>query len=248
MVCEEREQIELADFVYAPSPMVEASFHDNSVPPEKTLSTSYGWDPQRFRGDQGTLPQNDGFTVVFVGLVCVRKGAHLLLDAWARAGVRGRLILAGPIDQEIEKHFADLLNRPDVVSPGFVKAIEPVFRLADVFAFPSLEEGGPLVTYEAMACGIPVLVSPMGAGRIVRHEQDGFVLEPYRSEAWEDTLRRLAADAELRRHLGKSARSRAAEFTWDRVGRQRAAVLLDRMAALGRDAPPRGNPVVGTCI
>ncbi len=229
MVREEREQLELADFVYAPSPMVEASFRENGVPPEKTLAVSYGWDPQRLRSPVRTLPEIDGLTVLFAGLICVRKGAHLLLDAWARSGVKGQLLLAGPMDDEIATRFADLLNRPDVVQLGFVKGIEGVFRSSDVFAFPTLEEGGPLVTYEAMACRVPVLVSPMGAGRVARHEKDGFVIDPYDRDGWVEALRRLAADRELRQHLGKTAQDRAAEFTWDQVGRRRAESLLEAL-------------------
>jgi glycosyltransferase involved in cell wall biosynthesis len=230
MVHEEREQFELADFAYAPSPMVEASFRENAVPAEKTLATSYAWDPDRLRGSAQTLPHVEGLTVLFVGQIGVRKGAHLLLDMWARSGIRGRLVLAGPMDQEIAEHFANLLNRPDVILTGFTRQIEGVFRSADLFALPTLEEGGPLVVYEAMACGIPVLVSPMGAGRIARNKRDGFVIDPYDREGWVDALRRLAADTDLRRHLGKTAQERAFEFTWDRVGRQRAELLLDGLA------------------
>jgi glycosyltransferase involved in cell wall biosynthesis len=229
MVREEREQFALADFTYAPSPMVEESFRENGVPPEKVLPTSYGWEPERLRNPARTLPEIDGLTVLFVGLLCVRKGAHLVLDAWAKAGVKGRLALAGPVAPEIPKLCADHLNRPDVVQLGYVKAIEGVFRSADVFAFPTLEEGGPLVTYEAMACRVPVLVSPMGAGRVARHERDGFVIDPYDTDAWVEALRRFAADRDLRAHLGKTAQDRAAEFTWDRVGRQRADLLLSAL-------------------
>jgi len=229
MVREERDQLELADFAYAPSPMVEASFLENGVPREKTLATSYGWDPQRLFRGADMLPEIEGLTVLFVGLICVRKGAHLLLDAWARSGVKGRLVLAGPMDDEIARYCPDLLNRPDVVLLGFVKGIQGVFHSADVFAFPTLEEGGPLVTYEAMVCRVPVLVSPMGAGRVARHEQDGFVVDPYDRDAWVDSLRRLAADRALREHLGKTAQDRAVEFTWDRVGQKRTDLLLQAL-------------------
>jgi glycosyltransferase involved in cell wall biosynthesis len=230
MVTEEREQFELCDYAFAPSPRVEESFRENGVPEAKILGCSYGWDPDRLQGTTRALPESDGLTVLFVGLQCVRKGIHLLFDAWARSGVKGRLVLAGPEAEEITTLCADHLNRPDVVRLGYVRGIEAVFRSADVFAFPTLEEGGPLVTYEAMACNLPVLVSPMGAGRIARHEQDGFVVDPYNRDGWIDALRRLAAEKDLRAALGQSARKRAEEFTWARAGSHRRRILWEALA------------------
>ena len=139
-------------------------------------------------------------------------------------------MIAGQIQPEIASCRADCLNRPDVVCLGHVADVGAVYRSADVFAFPSLEEAGPLVSYEAMACGLPMLVSPMGAGAVVRHQQDGYVLDPYHGQEWIDALRRLAADADLRRQFGEAAARRAEQFTWDRVGRARRELLLETFA------------------
>ena len=113
---------------------------------------------------------------------------------------------------------------------GYVRNVPAVFRSADVFAFPTLEEGSALVVYEAMASGLPGLYSPMGAGMVARHEQDGYVMDPYDEEAWVAALRRLAGDRELRQRLGKSAQERAQEFTWPKVGRQRSELWLKAFA------------------
>ncbi len=234
MVQQERAELELADFVFSPSPRVAQSLEENGVPTAKILPTSYGWDPGRLQGTSPTLPAVDGLTVLFVGTLCVRKGVHLLLEAWARSGIQGRLVFAGEPDQDITTLCADLLSRPDIVRLGYIPAIEGVFRSADVFAFPTLEEGGPLVTYEALACGLPTLLSPMGAGAIARHEQDGFVLDPYDREAWIEALGRLARDRKLREVMGNSARTHAVDFTWDKVGKRRRELLLAALRKSGR--------------
>ena len=232
----ERAELALCDFVFSPSPLVERSLEAEGVPAGKILPCSYGWDPQRFATGPGrALPSADGPTVLFVGRACVRKGAHLLLDAWTRAGIRGRLVFAGTIDADVAARCAPAFDRPDVVRLGHVRDLGPVYRSADVFAFPSLEEGGPLATYEAMGCGLPVLVSPMGAGRAVRDGLDGVVIDPHDAEAWAAALRRLAGDAELRRHLSAAA-ARAAEFVWPRVGAVRREALSAALAARSRAA------------
>lgn len=233
MVERERDEFAIADFAFAPSPLVEQSMLDNGVPESKILPCSYGWDPERLTGVSRALAPIEGLTVLFVGSVNIRKGAHLLIEAWIKSGVKGRLVFAGEPSLEITKLCAQQLTRPDINSLGWVWNVPEVFRSADVFAFPTLEEGGPLVTYEAMACRLPVIVSPMGAGRIARHNLDGFVIDPYDTDAWADAIRRLAQDKELRKSTGANARCRAEEFTWEKAGAVRRERLLAALAARG---------------
>ncbi len=229
-IAHERENLALSDYIFAPSPLVAQSLLDHGVPAAKVLTTSYGWDEARFHGDSKALEPIAGFTALFVGQVGVRKGAPLLLDYWAAAGVTGRLVLTGRMDANIAQRCADALNRADVVRPGHVQDIGGVYRSADAFVFPSLEEGSPLVVYEAMACGLPVLVSPMGGGGVVRDGVEGLVRDPHDREAWIAALQLLAKDADLRRTLGENARQRAAELTWRCVGARRAEMVLARLA------------------
>jgi len=240
-IAKEREELDLADYVFAPSPMVEQSLTENGISTNKIIDTSYGWDPRRLQGNDRLLPSAPGLTVLFVGSVSIRKGAHLLLEAWAKARIKGRLVLSGRIEAGLATKFSDLLDYPTVLRLGFVGVIGPLYRSADVFVFPSLEEGGPLVTYEALASGLPAVVSPMGAGRAVRDGQEGFVIEPHDVDAWVDTLRTLAASEELRRTMADAARARAKCFTWDLVAASRRESLLARFCG---HAPTLG----GECV
>lgn len=223
---ESRVIAELADNLFSPSPWVTRSLLEDGVPPDKILVSSYGWSSSRINTGNGPiLPPIDGLTILFVGRVCVRKGADLLLEAWARSGVRGRLVLAGRVEPLIAERCASLLNRDDVISLGHLTDVSSVYSSADVFAFPSLEEGSPLVSYEAMGSGLPSVLSPMGAGAVARDGLEAIVLEPYNTEAWAETFRRLEADEAFRRTLGENAKRRAAEFSWDLVGGRRMSLL-----------------------
>ena len=229
----ETEKLLLADFIFSPSPMVADSLREAGIDETKIIPTSYGWDPHRHTPREHV--RSDRFTVLFVGRLCIRKGVHLLLDLWKRAGIPGgRLVLAGFLEPELEKLCGENLRRSDVVLPGFVSDVAKLYAGADIFAFPSLEEGGPQVTYEAMACSLPVIVSPMGAGAAARDGQDGYVIDPCDSEVWVAALHTLAADAALRAQMGNTALNRAQEFVWETVGRQRLEALaraLDRRRA-----------------
>ena len=222
----ERAALKAADYIFGPNALVEASLLENDVPSSKILQASYGWDPARFSGSDRLLPPAEGLTAVFVGTICVRKGAHLLLDYWAQSGITGRLVLAGEMEPVIKEKSSDLLARDDVLSLGYVKDIGALYRSADIFVFPSLEEGGPLVTYEACGCGLPVVTTPMGAGRIVRDNFEGFVIDPYDRDGWVAAIRTLAENIELRRTMAKASAERAQSFVWSEVAARRRSQIL----------------------
>lgn len=232
----EQECLEAVDYVFCPNPMVEASLLENGLPASKLIAASYGWDPNRFRGSHRLLAPHDGITAVFVGSICVRKGCHLLLDYWARSNTRGRLVLAGTLEPLIKQQYSELLARNDVTVLDYVSDVGALYRSADIFVFPSLEEGGPQVTYEACGCGLPVITTPMGAGRIVRDGREGFVLDPYDSDGWIAAIRTLGVDHDRRRSMGAAAAERAQSFHWDTVALRRRQQVLDRLASTQADA------------
>ena len=227
----EKVELELADFVFCPSPEAIKAYQEAGVPDEKIIPTSYGWCPTRFPWIHKEKPPSEEFTVLFLGTVGVRKGVHLLLRAWERANIKGRLIIFGQIEPAIAETCRDLLARPDIVHRDFSLDYTSVYREADLFAFPSLEEGSPLVTYEAMAHGLPMLMSPMGAGGVVRDGIDGIVLPPYEEDAWVEALRKLADNPDLRKKYGESGRQRVQEFTWENVAARRAESMLEKLKA-----------------
>ena len=226
----EKEILEAMDYIFCPNPLVGPSLLENGVPAIKFLETTYGWDPARLSGDHKRLHSQDGIVAIFVGIICVRKGAHLLLDYWARSGVKGRLVLAGKIEPVIKEKGSSLLARNDVTVLDYVDDIGSVYRSADIFVFPSLEEGGPQVTYEACGCGLPVVTTDMGAGRIVRHQREGFVLDPYDASGWIAAIRALAEDLELRRKMSATAAESAKRFVWPVVAGQRREQIMDCLA------------------
>lgn len=228
---EERRKLALADFIFAPSPLVRQSLLDEGHPPEKILSSSYGWSPERFRAPSTPRAANAQTSFLFVGSVCIRKGAHLLLEAWEAAGAPGRLTLAGRLLQEVRQVAGKQLARPDVNARGHVSDVASAYADADVFVLPTLEEGSPLVVYEAMACGLPVLTTPMGAGEVVRDGVEGIVLDPYDGSAWVAALQRLAGDPQLRARLGAAGRERAQDYIWAKVAARRRSLLEQALAA-----------------
>lgn len=216
-ITEERRQMAQCDFVTAPNALVSKSLSDAGIPASKILQTSYGYNPVRLSKAIGIDRPSRSPVFAFVGLGHIRKGLDVLLEAWELAGVDGKLLIAGRIEDDIRADYTNVLSRADVRELGFIDDIASVYAAADVFVFPTHEEGGPQVIYEAAACGLASIVSPMGTGRVVRHEQECLVIDPLKVDDLATAITKLAADKQLRLEFGTNAARRAKEFTWSKV-------------------------------
>jgi glycosyltransferase involved in cell wall biosynthesis len=120
----------------------------------------------------------------------------------------------------------------DVVLVGTVPDDEmPVwYHAADAFAFPSVNEGFGLVVLEALAAGVPTVVTDLPVFREYLDLDDGrdaLVVEPGDDEALAEQLRRLATDPALRTSLIRAGHEVAARFTWSACAAQHRAVYSE---------------------
>ncbi len=218
----ETRSLELADFIFSPSPFVRDSYLARGVSPDRILDTSYGWDPSTFRPRRNTQKRDGRPVFLFMGTGSVRKGLPDLLEAWDAAQLDAELRIVGRIDQAVEDRYAQVLKSDNVKVLGFRSDLDRLFEDADVFTLPSIEEGSPLVTYLALAAGVPSLVSYAGAGGIVEDNVSGLVREPDDREAFVGALKQLAEDKELRARLAEGAATAAPKYTWKNVAERRS--------------------------
>lgn len=224
----ENAKFKIADFVYSCSPEVRKSLAVSGVPDEKILDTSYGLRPSDIlpSEDIADRKQHQTFTAIFVGSIGIRKGVHLLLEYWCKSNIKGQLKLVGNIDKEVKSIIEPYFEREDIEHVPFVSDLRDVYREADVFMLPTLEEGSPLVTYLALGAGLPCIVSPMGSGGLIEDKKEGFVLEHHDEAGWVNALQQLSADAKLRENFSMNAYKKAPEYLWSKVGNRRAQALL----------------------
>lgn len=226
-IAEEEEKYHYADAIFAPNRFVEAA-QAGSPLEGRVMATSYGVDASKASPERSYKPDGAALTFVFCGHACVRKGVHHLLEAWKRLGGQHKLQFVGTIEPAIADRYRDILASDRVEKVGFVKDVHRYFAKADGFVMPSLEEGGPQVTYEAALHGLPILASPMGSCRIGDSEGAMLVVDPARTDEMAAALTRLIDSAELRATLGREARRRAFGFNWADVGARRGRMLQDR--------------------
>ena len=166
--------IELADRILVPSEHIAGELVRHGTPRERIGVVPYAADTRRFVPDPGKT-HGAACTFLFAGGITQRKGIKYLLEAWRlikRPGWRLQLLGALPADTGPLRPYLD-----EVEWLGRFPHAEVPARMAsaDVFVFPSLFEGSAVVTYEAMACGLPCIVTAE-AGSVARHGRDGLIV------------------------------------------------------------------------
>ena len=175
---------------------------------------------------------NDEIVFSFLGTVSKRKGFDLLLEAFSilsQENEKVKLWVIGPYTKEdnqnisgSSKNFFDqLLNTNNRIR--FLGRIDDRSYLAsllgssDVFVFPSRREGFGLAPVEAMAAGVPVIISRIdGVTDLANVEgETGFYIDVGDVPALIEAMRKLANDRELRARMGMAAHKRAVKhFGW----------------------------------
>ncbi len=179
------------------------------------------------------------FVVLFVGSGFFRKGLVHLLRAAAklRNGTRRIrvLIIAPPGRRPAAARMARRLGVGKIVGfPGEETQTADAYRASDVFVLPSLYEPFGFAALEALASGIPCILSqPCGASEIMTEGETGLILEdPTDADGLAARLERLF-DEDLRRTMGRSARRLAERFPISRN--------TDRMLAVHREIQTRAG-------
>jgi len=176
------------------------------------------------------VPQGtDGPTrILFVGADFARKGGETLLDAFKglREGCELHLVTKERIKPEAGVHvYRDLAPNSD--------ALKNLYATADVFVLPTLADCFPLVIQEAMAAGLPVVSTAVGAiPEAVRDGETGLLTPPGDAHALRAALAALVDDPARGRSMG--ARGRAlAEEKYDSAANARR--VLGIMRGISRD-------------
>jgi glycosyltransferase involved in cell wall biosynthesis len=209
---EEREY-EVTQRLLVPSDPVRLSFLERGFAPEKLLQHQYGFDPASFKPREG--PRNGPFHAVFLGAVEPRKGLHIALEAWRRAGAHehARFSIYGRIVEEYRPAIQEYLAMPNVHLHEFTDDAAGVLQEADALVLPSFEEGSALVTYEAQGCGAIPVVSD-AAGALCEHLVTGMVHPAGDVDMLAQHFSRLIAEPQLVANLRAGVLQQRDKLTW----------------------------------
>lgn len=220
----------------------------NRFDPERITSVPSGIDTGHFvPGDRDSARRRLGIAAagLLVGTVASLipwKGHRYLLQAFAQlADKSARLVIVGDGSPELRadmaRQIASLGIGERVLMAGYREDVLPWLQAMDVFVLASYgNEGLPQALLQAMACGLPVVTTPVGSiPEAVDPERTGILVPPAQVEPLRQAMGRLLDSPDLRRSLG----ARAAEVAAQRFGMQ---PMLDTMETVFRSVRRKGVP------
>ncbi len=154
----------------------------------------------------------DVLLVVSAGRLSPEKNHRGLIEAAAQVCAKEPKAVfvvfgEGFLRTELEKSVADHGLTDRFLFPGFRSDVRALLHHIDIFVLPSFTEGLPNVILEAFACRKPVVATAVGGTpEVVRHEEDGLLVEPGDGKALAGAILRLAASSEARRDMGERGR------------------------------------------
>ena len=233
------------------------------VSPERVEVIPNGVDLKRFRPVRSPRERDEirrqlgielnDEVILFVGSISQRKGVDTLVAAWPEIAHRrpqARLLLVGPHGDDPTRppsaRDQAFLNRIDqmimhspgperVIFTGEVSNVEDYMRGANLFVFSSKHEGMPNVVPEAMASGLPCILTPFD-GLPAEFGEPGheFLLVPRDPDALAEAMLEVLESQDIRRALSQSARTWVEKHLDVEVSLDRFAQLYRRLAETNR--------------
>lgn len=222
---QQNDEIEHSDLVVTGSEFVARPIRERYYKP--AFSAHYGTARPVTRAERVRFAGPGPLRVLFAGQVNQRKGIGYLLDAVRGSDQTIRLRIAGQAGDAVKQRARNMSN-VTFLGPLSRVDLEREYLESDVLVLPSLAEGFALVVTEAMATGLPCVVSDRtGAHEVIRHGVDGFVVPAGDAEALRQQLAHLASNKDLLSLVGDRARETAKGLTWDTF-RRTVALHIDR--------------------
>lgn len=164
---------------------------------------------------------SEWLVILAVGPVIPRKGTDALVKAFVsicHEYPHSRLLLVGPrhdlardnlasFHREMEAVIRDARAQERVIFTGAVSDVQAYYQAADILVFPSRREGMPNVVPEAMASGLPVILTPFtGLPEEFGCPGTHYILSDWEPLTLASDLRRLLSDSQLRNQLSRSGK------------------------------------------
>jgi glycosyltransferase involved in cell wall biosynthesis len=209
--------------------------------PEAVRVISNGVDIARFR--PGDRRRDSTFRIACVGRLIFNKGPQYLVEAapevlLARPEAEFIFVGDGPLRPHLEKRARQLGVSHRTTFLGTRPDVASILRTCQMLVRPSLLEGMPLTVLEAMACGLPVVATPVsGTAELVHQGESGLLVPPADPASLAQAILLLMGDEPMREAQGRMGR-RLVElgYSWDAVAARTAVVYRELLSIAGRSA------------
>ena len=206
-----REEIELADYIMCLSTFAKESLIKYGYPSHRIFVVNLGFDPLKFKPKK-TYSQTGKLKIVYAGTITKRKGIDLLLKLNSELSDLIELTFIGPMADaaDIFKKEGNYKWYPYLDHDELNK----VFNEQDVFIFPSYLDSWAMVVIEAMACGLPVVISANTGAKDSIQKNEGFIVEPGNYQSLKEKVLYLHSNRSICEAMGRQAHIQAQKYTW----------------------------------
>jgi glycosyltransferase involved in cell wall biosynthesis len=222
-------ELELAELVICPSEFVRESLPSHSTPARRCVVVPFGSPTVAIEAARRPATAGEPLRVLFAGTLSQRKGlADLFLATKLLNSKEIELVVMGSLMRPLNwyRQFADFTYE----RPRPHAEVLELMRSCDVLVLPSIVEGRALVQQEAMACGLPVIVTRnAGADDLVTEGETGFLVPIRSPEAIAGRIDWFAANRARIHGMGIAAQTRARELTWQAYGQKIVAAVRELM-------------------
>jgi GalNAc-alpha-(1->4)-GalNAc-alpha-(1->3)-diNAcBac-PP-undecaprenol alpha-1,4-N-acetyl-D-galactosaminyltransferase len=167
--------------------------------------------------------------VLMVGRLIKSKNQDKLIEMFLNISIPGwRLLLVGydHLKQNYSEYLKAIIENNQAEQKVFLEGkksnVESYYEMSRVFAFTSSSEGFPNAIGEAMSAGLPVVTFDCVAGpsEMITDNVNGFLVPLFNFEKFQERLKLLMTDSELRETLGRSAKRSVRKFSLQKIGEQ----------------------------
>lgn len=208
-----------------------------------------GWDRARREEKRNELGIGRGEKLLLsVGELSHRKNHIVVLQALAklqRSNVKYLICGEGPLRRYLQEQIRALELERQVELLGTRRDVAQLNQAADLYVFPSLQEGLPVALMEAMAGGKPVICSDIRGNRdLIEDGKGGLLRVPHSVEDWQAALDLLLGSSERRAAMGRHNQSAVRGFSEKQVLEELRAIYgleEENNGTGGQEAPAEGQ-------
>lgn len=215
------EEIYLADRFISASQFTADSLIFCGRDKKKISIIPYGIDLMYYEKIQHRI--HEKFTVVFAGHVDYQKGVHYLLEAVKDMSPNEIQVDLYGVYNDTSELYLTGRKMENVAFKGFVnkETLTEAYSSADVFVFPSTNDGFGFVILEAMACGCPIICSKnVGSCDLIEEGRNGFLFDSGDVDTLKNHIVWCMKNREKLRQFGEKSKKIVQDYTWDKYNQR----------------------------
>ena len=185
---------------------------------ESKITYIYNWIDEAMIGCNHEYDSNSSI-ILTAGRFTKEKGFDLLIKVANQVFPKNpdwkwHIYGEGPLEEQIRTEIKRNGLENNVILMGFTDDMDSVYQSASMYVLPSYREGVPLVLLESKAHMLPCVSFDIvtGPNEIIEDKINGFLINPYETDAMADCINNMIRDSELRRELSRNSYSNITMF------------------------------------